>query len=341
MAPKITSSSNRRKRTSTKPVTQGQNPQRANRQSVSKAKVTDGNARKATGTAKVTGGTPAKTRGTGPALKLPNGTNPAQLKDKAKGVDILRAQGGAQNSRTANATRAANAPKPRPSGNFKAPNIPKGAGKAAAGLGIKGALGTVGNAALIGTTLAEILKIGRNIKDQQEQTRKDKVLSKTLPATDPQAAKGYVRLGQGGAPAYQPGTSPAPTKPRSPAASAPVHAAPRSAYAPQVGQAPRPNAPQPAAQPAQPGQQWKDFNPNRGTSLSNNPMLDRMGLREGMAKREAANAPQTSPQYEGNDEPGRLGQQEGGQAGSPKGFDPQSVVEEMLRRKKLTISMSN
>lgn len=40
MAPKITSSSNRSKRSSTKPVTKGQYPQRQNRQSVSQANVT-------------------------------------------------------------------------------------------------------------------------------------------------------------------------------------------------------------------------------------------------------------------------------------------------------------
>jgi len=40
MAPKITSSSNRSKRLSTKPVTKGQYPQRQNRQSVSQANVT-------------------------------------------------------------------------------------------------------------------------------------------------------------------------------------------------------------------------------------------------------------------------------------------------------------
>lgn len=40
MAPRVTSSSNRSKRTSTKPVTKGQYPQRQNRQSVSQANVT-------------------------------------------------------------------------------------------------------------------------------------------------------------------------------------------------------------------------------------------------------------------------------------------------------------
>lgn len=70
MAPKkkVTSSSNRSKRSAKKPVTQGQNPQRANRQKANQAKVTSSNSgaksnarvtnaaqRATTGTAKVTG----------------------------------------------------------------------------------------------------------------------------------------------------------------------------------------------------------------------------------------------------------------------------------------------
>lgn len=53
---KITSSSNRSKRTSKQPVTKGQNPQRANRQAVSQAKVSSSSQRTSTGSAKVTQG---------------------------------------------------------------------------------------------------------------------------------------------------------------------------------------------------------------------------------------------------------------------------------------------
>lgn len=58
MAPKVTSSSNRSKRTASKPVTKGQNPQRANRQQMSQAKVTSASNGKPsnTGSAKVTMG---------------------------------------------------------------------------------------------------------------------------------------------------------------------------------------------------------------------------------------------------------------------------------------------
>lgn len=70
MAPKVTSSSNRNKRGSKKPVTKGQNPQRANRQATSKAtvsqsgggsrgsgaRITNASQRTTSGSARVTGG---------------------------------------------------------------------------------------------------------------------------------------------------------------------------------------------------------------------------------------------------------------------------------------------
>jgi hypothetical protein len=76
---KVTSSSNRSKRSTTKPVTKGQNPQRANRQAVSKAKVTSASNGKPTGAAasRVTMGkgmtSAAKTLGTIRSLMGPAG----------------------------------------------------------------------------------------------------------------------------------------------------------------------------------------------------------------------------------------------------------------------------
>jgi len=76
---KITSSSNRSKRSTTKPVTKGQNPQRANRQAVSKAKVTSASNGKPTGAAasRVTMGkgmtSAAKTLGTIRSMMTPVG----------------------------------------------------------------------------------------------------------------------------------------------------------------------------------------------------------------------------------------------------------------------------
>jgi len=59
MAPRITGSADRKKRqnsSSNRPITQGQNPQRSNRQGVSQATVSNGDSRTRTGTAKVTSG---------------------------------------------------------------------------------------------------------------------------------------------------------------------------------------------------------------------------------------------------------------------------------------------
>jgi hypothetical protein len=76
---KVTSSSNRSKRSTNKPVTKGQNPQRANRQAVSKAKVTSASNGKPTGAAasRVTMGrgmtSAAKTLGTIRSLMGPVG----------------------------------------------------------------------------------------------------------------------------------------------------------------------------------------------------------------------------------------------------------------------------
>lgn len=93
---KVTSSSNRSKRTSTKPVTKGQNPQRANRQAVSQARVSSAANRAVTGSAKVTTG--AGGGSTPPSGRQPraitNGNSPAMRQIRAKAVQAQRqAQG--------------------------------------------------------------------------------------------------------------------------------------------------------------------------------------------------------------------------------------------------------
>lgn len=116
---KVTSSSNRSKRSTNKPVTKGQNPQRANRQAVSQAKVSSAEARKPSprsaginqgkgaGAGRVTGtqgrpkpATPAKvTTGAGgggaaPSGRQPraitNGNSPAMRQIRAKAVQARR-----------------------------------------------------------------------------------------------------------------------------------------------------------------------------------------------------------------------------------------------------------
>jgi len=93
---KVTSSSTRSKRSSTKPVTKGQNPQRANRQAVSQAKVSSAANRAVTGSAKVTTGTGGVS--TPPSGRQPraitNGNSPAMRQIRAKAVQARRqAQG--------------------------------------------------------------------------------------------------------------------------------------------------------------------------------------------------------------------------------------------------------
>ena len=97
--PKITSSSNRSKRTTTKPVTKGQNPQRANRQQMSQAKVTSASNGKPTGSAssRVTMGrgkpplvTAAKTLGTIRSMMTPVGAAAAVMAPRPLASGTLR-----------------------------------------------------------------------------------------------------------------------------------------------------------------------------------------------------------------------------------------------------------
>ena len=141
---------------------------------------------------------------------------------------------------------------------------------------------------------------------------------------------------------------PAPAPLRSPAFSAPVHSKPQdfgSAYAPQAGQAPRPNAPVASS--------YRDGGKGlykgseeyvKATGGNYNPLMQRtFGYQTG-GQPGAAQAPGTppqsndkvntpmSPQYNGNDEPGALGQAE----------NPMAALGQMLlQRKKLSISLSN
>ena len=75
-----TSSNNRSKRKTNKPITQGQNPQRANRQKVSNAKVTNSTQRTNNGTAKVTTG-----KGGSTPKALPPGAKSGALATQGRG----------------------------------------------------------------------------------------------------------------------------------------------------------------------------------------------------------------------------------------------------------------
>jgi hypothetical protein len=105
MAPKVTSSSNRSKGKASKPVTKGQNPQRANRQSVSNAQVTqNGGGRRGsapvtnssqrtnTGSARVTGGSRASLPpgNKGGAVTKPSSNKPTAPRSNGGPVQQVR-----------------------------------------------------------------------------------------------------------------------------------------------------------------------------------------------------------------------------------------------------------
>jgi hypothetical protein len=162
-----TSSSNRSKRKGTKPITQGQNPQRGNRQKVSNAQVTNSGTRGSNaGSAKVTTGRGASAPKPADPWKAPTTKNsrtsapksnttfrtqntPLTLPNsRAQGKNLPRA--GAQQLRsTTQGPRPSGKPPVKPSGNFKAPSIPKPTAatpKPSAKPSVRGAGGLLGKA---------------------------------------------------------------------------------------------------------------------------------------------------------------------------------------------------
>ena len=97
MAPKVTSSSNRNKRGSTKPVTKGQNPQRANRQATSRATVSQSGGGRGSG-ARVTN---ASQRTTSGSARVTGGARPALPPGRSGGALATRPP--TQSTRQANA----------------------------------------------------------------------------------------------------------------------------------------------------------------------------------------------------------------------------------------------
>jgi hypothetical protein len=97
MAPKVTSSSNRNKRGSKKPVTKGQNPQRANRQTASNATVSQSGGSRGSG-ARVTN---AAQRTTSGSARVTGGARPALPPGRSGGALATRPP--TQSTRQANA----------------------------------------------------------------------------------------------------------------------------------------------------------------------------------------------------------------------------------------------
>jgi len=114
--PRITSSSNRSKRKTDKPVTKGQNPQRANRQAVSQAKVTNASNGKpsGSGSARVTQGQ-GKTAAAANILK----TASALMSVSKGGVKAAAVKEGLTARNTADGTLKGKSP-----ANVKGPAVP-------------------------------------------------------------------------------------------------------------------------------------------------------------------------------------------------------------------------
>ena len=160
MAPRITGSANREKRkaqSSNRPITQGQNPQRSNRQGVSQATVSNGDSRTRTGTARVTSGqeppkpvtrqsrvngrlkpgTDTRPSPNTRASAKPAGPTPYQVSDpwaKPARASIGNVKGPASSPNRPAASAPASSsgsngggntkPSAKPSGNFRAPSVP-------------------------------------------------------------------------------------------------------------------------------------------------------------------------------------------------------------------------
>lgn len=202
----------------------------------------------------------------------------------------------------------------------------------------------------------------QRIKKQDAVTAAQQNKPATTPAPKP-AAKPAAKQTPPPAPQLPP---PQPQVQRSPAIGAPVHAQPQafgsgsqvrdgvlsgtpapSAFAPQVGQAPKQNAPTPDG-----GSYGPDGKGLYNAHKKDNPLMQRTfgyqtgghpGAQQAVTQPAATApavqaqptapvaAPATNPQYDGNDEPGKLGQAE----------NPLAALNALLQRKKLTISASN
>ena len=125
---------------------------------------------------------------------------------------------------------------------------------------------------------------------------------------------------------------PAPAPLRSPAFSAPVHSKPQdfgSAYAPQAGQAPRPNTPQPAANP------FAGIGDVRGQQM--NP--EAANLRE--APVQAGNQEYQGQTFQGIDANGNDMERRRAFLDADNSLDGMKAVRELLNRRKLSIAVEN
>lgn len=315
-----TSSSNRSKRKGTKPITQGQNPQRGNRQKVSNAQVTNSSTRGSnTGSAKVTTGRGANAPKPADPWKAPttknsrtsapkgnttfrtNNTGITMPNSRRAGVNLPKV--GAQVERSANqgptlrgtTSGTRNNSKPAPKAPAKPSAKPSIRGAVRTGVGVAGAT------ALLAPLVAEGVKrtTSQDFWNQKSNELRDRQAAGAPAFRGTRTGTASGRTGRGGTTADRPSTTrsnssvatdgryvpgsqqvrppaPKPTAkpPASPSASRPSQSTPsRSTASGGGGGSQRSAAPQ-AAKPAMPGRKWEDFNPGRGTSRTNNPLID-------------------------------------------------------------------
>jgi hypothetical protein len=239
---------------------------------------------------------------------------------------------------------------------------PAKAGKVVSGVK---AAGPYAAAAVGGLLLGEILKITRNTVDARRKYERNKGLSKYLSEPTAEQYKNAPRLGQAspedvGNKNSNTVTVGRPPQLKSPAIGAPIHASPKAFGSAYVGSSaatpPRPSTPAQAALAGDPASEtYRDGGKGlyQGTQAyrdavggSGNPLLNRfrneMGLdpatgarpqQEGQPQQAAPAAkaePKMSAQYDGNDEPGRLGQAE----------NPMQALMELLKKNKLKIQVN-
>lgn len=307
-----TSSSNRSKRKTNKPVTQGQNPQRANRQKVSKANVTNSSNRgQNTGSAKVTTGKggsgapkalppgrkggPLTTQGRGNLggqRSLPPGRKGGQLEKAGPTIDVKA------NTSKLPTSKGGPLAKGSSSALSRAGRTAASVAKAGSKLGrlARGA-SVIGGAVTAGEMLGSALVEGRKAL----QRRQDAARPKAKPQMTAEQMRGAVRLGQaqpsdvgnkksGSAGRSTPTPQSQQSKPRQTAPQAPRSSSSAPTYRP-AGTQPstRSSSPRPSTPTAPKERRVSAATANReagnyGTSRTNNPLMkdmtERMRQRE-------------------------------------------------------------
>ena len=337
MAPKVTTSAERSKRKSAKPVTKGQSPQRANRQSVSGAKITTNNAfgrggqweakkgdmqwsksspkpparvtnanqRVSTGSAKVTSGSrpalpPGKkggelARSSSPAPKaIPGKPTPKALPGGTGGADSVRGSG--VRTGRPGATRPA-----LPASATTAAAKSKLLGKGAVGTAIVGSILNAPEEIRKGVRLAkdpkgavsDVVKgLGLTMFDKKGGVKPDanNRSSRGIRVSDtrrtvPTGSQEYndfrrnqiesekQRLKNVGNPPAAVTRSSSSNSSSSPSRSSSTQ---RSASSSSTSSSTTSSSTSTSGTPAKPGQEWKNWNPGRGTSKTNNPLMKDM-----------------------------------------------------------------